>query len=235
MVVRQTSGRGERDLKVRVKSAKNRPVGSTRWLERQLNDPYVKRARREGWRSRAAYKLMEIDDKYRILRPGMVVLDLGCKPGGWCQVASLRVNALEEQQSNSRGRVIGIDLETTEPIAGADLHVMDFLDEDAVEQIHSILGTAPHVILSDMAAPMIGHKQTDQLRTLLLAEATFSLACEILAANGSMVAKVMSGGASPDLQNRLKQAFQKVHNVKPPASRAGSSERYVVAQGFRLR
>ncbi len=234
MTAKRGCGRGARELKIRVKTAKGRPTGSTRWLERQLNDPYVKRARSEGWRSRSAFKLMEIDDKYRILKPGFSVLDLGCAPGGWCQAAVLRVNSLGERQSVPAGRVIGIDLAPTEPIAGAELYEEDFLVDGADTRIKLILNGPVNVILSDMAAPMIGHRQTDHLRTMSLAEAVFEFAEDALAENGAVIAKVLSGGAHLSLQRHLKQAFRSVRHVKPPASRVESSERYVVAQGCRI-
>ena len=234
MTARRGSGRGERELRIRVKTAKGRPTGSTRWLERQLNDPYVRRAQSEGWRSRAAFKLMEIDDRCRVLKPGQTVLDLGCAPGGWSQVAALRVNSLRETESDPAGRVIGIDLEPAETVAGADFHVMDFLEFGADLRIRSLLNASADVILSDMAAPMIGHKQTDHLRTMALAEAVFDFAQGTLASDGSIIAKVLSGGAHPSLLSQLKLAFRNVRHIKPPASRKGSSERYVVAQGFRM-
>ncbi len=219
---------------MRVKTAKGRSTGSTRWLERQLNDPYVKRARDEGWRGRAAYKLIEIDDKFGFLKPGHRVLDLGCSPGGWCQVAVRRVNALQERRAAPVGRVVGIDLKETEEIAGAELHVLDFLDSEAPETARAILGGPVDVVLSDMAAPAVGHKKTDHLRTVALAEAAASFAFEVLAEGGVLVAKVLAGGAEAGLQHDLKIRFHTVRNVKPPASRSDSSERYVVAMGHRV-
>ena len=234
-VTRQrSSGRGMRELKVRVKTAKGRPTGSTRWLERQLNDPYVKRARSEGWRGRAAFKLIEIDDRFDILKPGHRVLDLGCSPGGWCQVAVRRVNALHESRSAPVGRVVGIDLRATAGIAGAELHVLDFLEAGAPETASAILGGSVEVVLSDMAAPTVGHKKTDHLRTVALAEAAASFAFGVLTEGGAFVAKVLAGGAEAGLQRELKIRFHTVRNVKPPASRIDSSERYVVAMGYRV-
>ena len=230
---RNTSGRGERELRVRVNTAKGRPTGSTRWLERQLNDPYVKRARSEGWRGRAAFKLMEIDDRFGFLKPGLSVLDLGCSPGGWCQVAVLRVNALRQRRYASAGRVVGIDLKETADIAGAELHILDFMDPDASAAAKTILGGPVDVVLSDMAAPAVGHRKTDHLRTAALAEAAASFAFEVLSEGGVLVAKVLAGGAEAGLQQELKVRFHSVRNVKPPASRSDSSERYVVAMGFR--
>ena len=216
-----------------MKTAKGRTPGSTRWLERQLNDPYVRRARNEGWRGRAAFKLIEIDDKFGFLKPGRRVLDLGCSPGGWCQVAVKRVNALGSRRSTPAGRVVGIDLKKTEDIAGADLHTLDFLEADAFETVKSILGGPVDAVLSDMAAPAVGHKKTDHLRTVALAEAAASFAFEVLAEGGVLVAKVLAGGAEAGLQQELKNRFHTVRNVKPQASRSDSSERYVVALGFR--
>lgn len=232
-MVKTPSGRGGRDLKVRVKTARGRRLSSTRWLERQLNDPYVRRAKEEGWRSRAAFKLLEIDDKMRILRPGARVLDLGCAPGGWSQVAADRVNATGARPELPRGRVVGLDLQEVDPIPGVELHVLDFMDENAEEVIRGWLGGPVDVVLSDMAAASSGHRQTDHLRIVALCEAAAMLAFDILDHGGAFVAKVLAGGAEAELQGRLKRAFARVANVKPPASRADSAERYVVATGFR--
>ena len=232
-MAKNTSGRGQRDLRVKVKSARGRKLSSTRWLERQLNDPYVKRAQAEGMRGRAAYKILELDDKYRFLVPGARVVDLGCAPGGWCQVAVKRVNALGEKQGKSVGSVLGIDLQEVEPIAGAELHVLDFLDEDADEKVKTWLGGQADVVMSDMAAASSGHKQTDHLRIMALCEAAAYFAFDVLDEGGTFVAKVLAGGAEGDLQKLLKQKFTKVANVKPPASRSDSSEKFVVATGFR--
>lgn len=230
---KNTSGRGQRDLKVKVKTARGRKLSSTRWLQRQLNDPYVKRAQTEGYRGRAAYKIMELDDKYRFLIPGARVVDLGCAPGGWCQVAVKRVNALGERPGKAQGRVIGIDLQEVEPIPGAELHQLDFLDEGADDTIKDWLGGRADVVMSDMAAASSGHKQTDHLRIIALCEAAAYFAFDVLEEGGTFVAKVLAGGAEGDLQKLLKQKFTKVANVKPPASRADSSEKFVVATGFR--
>jgi 23S rRNA (uridine2552-2'-O)-methyltransferase len=229
------SGRGQRELKVRVKTAKGRKLSSTRWLERQLNDPYVQRARAEGYRGRAAYKLIELDDRFRFLRPGARVLDLGCAPGGWLQVAVARVNALGDRPGQPRGRVLGIDLQEVEPLAGAETHVLDFLSDGADAQIRDWLGGPADVVLSDMAAASSGHRGTDHLRIVALCEAAADLAFDVLEEGGSFVAKVLQGGAEAGLQARLKQGFTRVANVKPPASRADSAEKYVVAMGFRGR
>ncbi|MCC5962272.1 MAG: RlmE family RNA methyltransferase [Rhodobacteraceae bacterium] len=229
----RTSGRGQRDLKVKVKTARGRKLSSTRWLERQLNDPYVAAARRDGYRGRAAYKLIELDDKYRFLVPGARVVDLGCAPGGWLQVAVARVNALGEKSGKRMGTVLGVDLQEVEPVPGAEAHVLDFLDEGADAQVKDWLGGRADVVLSDMAASSSGHKQTDHLRIMALCEAAAHFAFDVLDEGGTFVAKVLAGGAEGELQQALKQRFRKVANVKPPASRADSSEKYVVAQGFR--
>ncbi len=230
---KKTSGRGQRDLKVRVKTAKGRRLSSTRWLERQFNDPYVQRAKAEGYRGRAAFKIMELDDKYRFLKPGARVVDLGCAPGGWCQVAVPRVNALGDRAGKPQGRVIGLDLQEVEPIAGAELHVLDFLSEGADDKVKAWLGGKADVVMSDMAAASSGHKQTDHLRIIALCEAAAELAFDVLEVGGTFVAKVLAGGAEQGLQTQLKQRFEKVANVKPGASRADSSEKFVVALGFK--
>lgn len=229
----QGSGRGQRELRVRVKTAKGRRLSSTRWLERQLNDPYVQRAKREGYRGRAAFKILELDDKYGFLKPGARVVDLGCAPGGWCQVAVARVNALGERAGKPVGRVLGVDLQEVDPIAGAEIHQLDFLAEGAEEQVKGWLGGRADVVMSDMAAASSGHKQTDHLRIIALCEAAAAFAFDVLEEGGTFVAKVLAGGAEGELQKLLKQNFRKVANVKPPASRSDSSEKFVVATGFR--
>lgn len=231
----KTSGRGERDLRVRVKTAKGRKLSSKLWLERQLNDPYVTRAKREGYRGRAAYKILELDDKYRFLVPGARVVDLGCAPGGWCQVAVQRVNALGEKSGKPVGHVVGVDLQEVDPIAGAEIHLLDFLSEGADDKVKDWLGGAADVVMSDMAASSSGHKGTDHLRIVALVEAAAALALDILEPGGTFVAKVLAGGAESDMQTLLKRNFQKVANVKPSASRRDSSEKFVVATGFRGR
>ncbi|MBB1498608.1 RlmE family RNA methyltransferase [Paracoccus sp. MC1862] len=228
-----TSGRGQRDLRVRVKTAKGRKLSSTLWLERQLNDPYVARAKREGYRGRAAYKILELDDKYGFLKPGARVVDLGCAPGGWCQVAAGRVNALGEARGKPQGRVLGVDLQAVDPIAGAEIHQLDFLSDGADEQVKAWLGGRADVVMSDMAAASSGHKGTDHLRIVALVEAAADFAFDVLEAGGTFVAKVLAGGAEQGLQAILKQNFATVANVKPPASRSDSSEKFVVAMGFR--
>ncbi|WP_071798366.1 RlmE family RNA methyltransferase [Natronohydrobacter thiooxidans] len=235
MTTKNTSGRGQRELRVKVKTARGRKLSSTRWLERQLNDPYVAAARRDGYRGRAAYKLLELDDKYRFLVPGARVVDLGCAPGGWLQVAVARVNALGEKQGKRVGTVLGVDLQEVEPLAGAEAHVLDFLEEGAEEQVKVWLGGPADVVMSDMAAASSGHKQTDHLRIMALCEAAAYFAFDVLEEGGTFVAKVLAGGAEGELQQLLKKNFKKVANVKPPASRSDSSEKYVVAQGFRGR
>ena len=228
-----TSGRGQRDLRVKVKKAKGKTVAQVRWLERQLNDPYVKRAKSEGYRGRAAFKIIELDDKYRFLVPGARVVDLGCAPGGWCQVAVNRTNALGEKKGKSIGRVIGVDLQEVEPIAGADIHQLDFLEENADEKVKQWLDGPADVVMSDMAAASSGHKQTDHLRIIALCEAAAYFSFDVLEEGGTFVAKVLAGGAEGDLQKILKQRFSKVSHLKPPASRADSSEKFVVATGYR--
>ncbi len=232
-MAKKTSGRGQRDLRTKVKTARGRRLSSTLWLERQLNDPYVKRAQAEGYRGRAAYKILELDDKYRFLVPGARVVDLGCAPGGWCQVAVRRINALGEKSGKAQGRIIGIDLQEVEPIPGAELHVLDFLEDGADARVKAWLGGKADVVMSDMAASASGHKQTDHLRIIALCEAAAYFAFDVLEEGGTFVAKVLAGGAEGELQQLLKQKFTKVANVKPPASRSDSSEKFVVATGFR--
>jgi 23S rRNA (uridine2552-2'-O)-methyltransferase len=230
---KNTSGRGQRDLTVKVKTARGRKMSSTLWLQRQLNDPYVKRAQTDGYRGRAAYKILELDDKYRFLVPGARVVDLGCAPGGWCQVAVPRVNALGEKKGKAIGTILGVDLQEVEPIAGAEIHQLDFLEDDADEKVKEWLGGTANVVMSDMAAASSGHKQTDHLRIIALCEAAAYFAFDVLEPGGTFVAKVLAGGAEGDLQKILKQRFTKVVNIKPPSSRADSSEKFVVATGYR--
>ena len=211
-------------LRTRVKTAKGRKVGSTKWLERQLNDPYVKRAKAEGFRSRAAYKLIELDERFGFLKGVQRVVDLGIAPGGWSQVVRKRA---------PKAVVVGIDLLPTDPIDGAILLQMDFLDEQAPDALREALGGAADIVLSDMAANTVGHPQTDHLRTLALVEAGLEFAGEVLRPGGAYVAKVLAGGADNNLVAELKRRFTSVKHAKPPASRKGSSEWYVVAQGFK--
>lgn len=214
---------GQRELAVRVKTAKKRSVSSTRWLERQLNDPFVARARAEGWRSRAAFKMIEIDEKFGLLKKGARVVDLGAAPGGWTQVAVERGAA----------RVVGIDYLPMGSVPGATLLELDFLDPAAPDRLKSALGGQADVVLSDMAAPTTGHKPTDHLRIVGLAEAALDFAEDVLAPGGAFVCKVFQGGAEGALLMRLRKAFSVVKHVKPKSSRAESSEMYVVATGFR--
>jgi len=226
MTTRRTGG--ERALKVRVKRAKGRSVSSKLWLERQLNDPYVARARREGFRSRAAFKLMEIDDKHHVLKSGARVLDLGAAPGGWSQVAAKRVGAAE-----GRGRVVGIDILPMDPVPGVDFATIDFLDPAAPDRIKAMLGGHADVVLSDMAANATGHRGTDHLKIMALVEVAADFAREVLAPGGAFLAKVLQGGTESKLLADLKRDFASVKHVKPGASRADSAELYVLATGFR--
>jgi 23S rRNA (uridine2552-2'-O)-methyltransferase len=227
------SGRGQRDLRVKVKTARGRKLSSTLWLERQLNDPYVKRAQVDGYRGRAAYKILELDDKFRFLVPGARVVDLGCAPGGWCQVAVQRINALGTRQGKKVGTILGVDLQEVESIPGAEIHVLDFMEDDADAKVKAWLNGPADVVMSDMAAASSGHKQTDHLRIIALCEAAAYFAFDVLTPGGTFVAKVLAGGAEGELQALLKQKFTKVINMKPPASRSSSSEKFVVAIGFR--
>ena len=213
---------------VRVKTAGRRKPSSTQWLERQLNDPYVGEARRLGYRSRAAFKLIQLDDRFHFLKPGARIVDLGCAPGGWTQVATARVKA-----EGGRGRVVGIDTLATDAVPGALLLQQDFLAATAPDALRAALGGPADVVLSDMAAPSTGHATTDHLRVMALAEAAHAFAREVLAPGGTFVAKVFQGGAERELLDALKRDFASLRHVKPPASRAESSEVYVVAQGFR--
>jgi 23S rRNA (uridine2552-2'-O)-methyltransferase len=219
---------GARELKVRVKKARGRSLSSKLWLERQLNDPYVARAKREGYRSRAAYKLIEIDDKYHFLKPGMRVIDLGAAPGGWSQTAAARVKSGE-----GRGRVIAIDILDLEPLAGVEFLQMDFLDPAAPEKIRAMLGGRADVVLSDMAANATGHRKTDHLRIMALVETAYDFAREVLDPGGAFLAKVLQGGTESGLLASLKRDFATVRHVKPAASRSDSAELYVLATRFR--
>ena len=222
-------GSGQRQLKVRLKTAKQRTPSSQRWLERQLNDPYVAAARREGYRSRSAFKLIEIDDKHRLLKPGKRVVDLGAAPGGWAQVAAERVRSAE-----GKGQVVAIDLLEMEPIAGVEFLRLDFMDATAPGRLQAMLREArADVVLSDMAAQGTGHTRTDHLRIMGLAEAAAEFACEVLVPGGAFLCKVLQGGTERELLQRLKQAFAAVRHLKPPASRAESAELYVIATGFK--
>ncbi len=220
---------GRRGLTVRVKTAKGRKLASTRWLQRQLNDPYVEEAKRQGYRSRAAFKLLEIDDKHRLLKPGVVVVDLGAAPGGWSQVAAQRTKA-----AKGKGRVIAADLSDIEPVPGAIFLQVDVTDAEAGELIREALdGARADVVSSDMTASSTGHRQTDHLRVVALAEVALDIAEDVLKPGGAYLAKVLQGGASCELLTRLRQGFTKVVHVKPKASRQDSAEVYVLALGFR--
>ncbi len=229
-MARQGRGSGSsRALKVRVKTAKKRKTSSTRWLQRQLNDPYVRRARAEGYNSRAAYKLIEIDDKYGLLKPGMRVVDLGAAPGGWSQVAAQRVKS-----EAGEPRVVAIDYLDFDPIAGVHSIVGDFLDDGALEALAAALGGHPaDFVMSDMAAPATGHRKTDHLRIMHLAEVAGDFARQVLAPGGHFLAKVLRGGTEGDLLVDLKRDFDTVRHIKPKASRQDSAELYVLASGFR--
>ncbi|KMO32686.1 ribosomal RNA large subunit methyltransferase E [Methylobacterium variabile] len=220
------------DLKQRVKTARGRTVSSKRWLERQLNDPYVARAKREGYRSRAAFKLIEIDERFRLLRPGQRVVDLGAAPGGWSQVAAAKVGSHPGAPA-PRGRVVGIDLLEIEPMPGVDFVTLDFLDPSAPALLTEMLGGPADLVMSDMAANATGHKKTDHLRIMGLAETALAFAREILAPGGAYLAKVLQGGTEAGLLTDLKRDFALVRHVKPAASRADSSELYVLATGYR--
>ncbi|MBV9532147.1 MAG: RlmE family RNA methyltransferase [Bradyrhizobium sp.] len=215
-------------LHVTIKSKGKRKLSSKLWLERQLNDPYVAEAKREGYRSRAAFKLIEIDDKHHLLKPGMIVVDLGAAPGGWSQVAARRIDA-----SSGKGRLIAIDLLEMTQIPGVSFAQLDFLDPDAPEKLLAMIGGRADVVLSDMAANTTGHRKTDQLRIVGLVEAAAAFAADVLAPGGTLLAKVFQSGADAELLAQLKREFVSVKHVKPAASRQDSSERYVLARGFR--
>jgi 23S rRNA (uridine2552-2'-O)-methyltransferase len=216
-----TSSRGPRQ---RVRTAKGRRISSTRWLERQLNDPYVRRAKAEGYRSRAAYKLLELDERFGLLKGVKAVVDLGIAPGGWSQVV---------RKTAPKAAVVGIDYLPTDPIDGVTILQMDFMDDAAPDELKAALGGPADLVLSDMAANTVGHPQTDHLRTMGLVEAAMAFAAEVLRPGGAFVAKVLAGGADSNLVAELKRHFTTVKHAKPPASRKDSSEWYVVAQGFK--
>lgn len=225
------SGRGVRELAVRVKTARKRKPSSTLWLQRQLNDPYVAAAKREGFRSRAAYKLSEMDDKLHFLAPGKVVVDLGSTPGGWSQIAAKRVHA-----GDRKGRVLAIDINEMEPLPAVEFQQMDFMEPEAPAAIRAMLGDRlVDVVLSDMASPATGHRQTDHIRIVALCDAAALFAREVLAPGGVFVAKVLAGGTENQLLAELKRDFKVVRHLKPKASRADSTEMYIVATGFRGR
>ncbi len=207
-----------------IRTAKGRKISSTRWLERQLNDPYVKRARAENYRSRAAYKLLELDERFALLKGVTNVIDLGIAPGGWSQVV---------RRTSPKAKVVGIDLLETDPLDGVEILQLDFMDDSAPDRLRAALGGPADLVLSDMAANTVGHPQTDHLRTMGLVEAALEFAVEVLRPGGAFVAKVLAGGADNNLVAVMKRHFTAVKHAKPPASRKGSSEWYVVAQGFK--
>lgn len=222
-------GRGDRGLHQRVKTAGKRKESSTRWLERHINDPYVRRSKLDGYRSRAAYKLLEIDERHKLLKPGQHVVDLGAAPGGWCQIAAAKTGSTDENPL-----VVGIDYLELDPVPGVVLLQKDFLDDDAPDQlIEALGGHKPDLVLSDMAAPTTGHRKTDHLRTTHLFEVAADFARENLAEGGSFLAKVFQGGTEGGLLSQLKREYQSVSHIKPPASRKESPELYVLAKGFR--
>ena len=210
-----------------MKSARGRSVGQVRWLERQLNDPYVAAARTEGYRSRAAYKLKELDDRHRLIRKGGRIVDLGAAPGGWTQVAV--------ERTGPQGRVVGIDISAMEEVPGAEILHLDFLDPSAPDRLKEILGGEADAVLSDMAAPATGHRQTDHMKIMALCEAALDFAREVLKPGGAFVCKVQRGGTEGQLLQTMKKDFREVRHIKPPASRSDSAEMYVVATGFRGR
>jgi len=219
---------GNRALAVRVKTAKSRDLASTLWLERQLNDPYVQEAKKLGYRSRAAFKLAQLDDKCRLLKPGMRVVDLGAAPGGWTQIAVERTKAL-----TSKAKIVALDILPMDPVPPAIVLHLDFTKDSAPDALKTALDGEADLVLSDMAAPTTGHRETDHIRIIALADMAYEFAAEVLAPGGAFVAKVFQGGSERDLLARLKQDFATIRHVKPPASRAESAEVYVVAQGFR--
>jgi 23S rRNA (uridine2552-2'-O)-methyltransferase len=223
-MAKDTTGR----LHVTVRTGGKRKLSSKLWLERQLNDPYVAQARRDGYRSRAAYKLIEIDDKHHFLKPGAAVVDLGAAPGGWSQIAARRVGA-----ASGKGRVIAIDLLEMPAIPGVSFAQLDFLAEDAPARLLEMIGGRADVVLSDMATNTTGHRKTDQLRIIGLVEGAAAFAADVLNPGGTFVAKVFQGGADAELLAQLKRDFASVRHVKPASSRQDSSERYVLATGFR--
>lgn len=221
---------GARALKTRIKKKSGLKNSSRRWLERHLNDPYVHRSKAEGYRSRAAFKLVEIDDKHKLLKPGQRVIDLGAAPGGWLQVAAARVNSPEAAPT-----VVGIDYLPVDPVPGAAILLKDFLDDDAPALLMETLGGAPDIVLSDMAAPTTGHRRTDHIRTMHLAEVAADFAVSVLKSGGHFLAKTFQGGTEGELLDMLKRNFRSVHHVKPPASREESVELYLLAKGFKGR
>lgn len=233
-----TTGKGrgaqvvKRNLSTKVKSAKGRKSSSTRWLQRQLNDPYVTEAQRLGYRSRAAFKIAELDDRYDFLKPGGRIVDLGAAPGGWTQIAVERVNALGDGKG-ARGFVVGMDIQEVEPIAGATLITHDFMENDAPDILKAALGGKADVVLSDMASSATGHMPTDHMRIIALLEVALEFAQDVLAPEGVFLGKVLRGGTENDLLALMRRDFKVIKHAKPPASRADSRESYVIASGFR--
>ncbi|NNF77765.1 MAG: RlmE family RNA methyltransferase [Rhizobiales bacterium] len=222
------SGRGKRDLKVKVKTARGRKTSSTRWLQRQLNDPYVTEAKRQGLRSRSAFKLIQMDDQHGFLKPGAHVVDLGAAPGGWSEIAAKRVKAVE-----GKGKVVAIDMHDIEPIAGVTFLHADFYDDDAPARLKEALGGPADVVMSDMAAHASGHRKTDHLKIIALCEVALDFACDVLKPGGVFVAKVLQGGTEHELLAIMRKSFRSVAHLKPDASRSDSAELYVLAKDFR--
>ncbi|MCP5080565.1 MAG: RlmE family RNA methyltransferase [Alphaproteobacteria bacterium] len=222
------SGRGKRDLKVKVKTARGRKTSSTRWLQRQLNDPYVTEAKRQGLRSRSAFKLIQMDDQHGFLKPGAYVVDLGAAPGGWSEIAAKRVKAVE-----GKGKVVAIDMHDIEPIAGVTFLHADFYDDDAPDRLKEALGGPADVVMSDMAAHASGHRKTDHLKIIALCEVALDFACDVLKPGGVFVAKVLQGGTEHELLAIMRKSFRSVAHLKPDASRSDSAELYVLAKDFR--
>lgn len=225
-----TPGSGARALKTRIKKGSKLKNSSRRWLERHLNDPYVHRSKADGYRARSAYKIIEIDDRYKLLKKGLRVIDLGAAPGGWCQVAAARVGSTDEDK-----RVVGIDYLEMDELPGVTLLQMDFLDNDAPARLMETLGGEPDIVMSDMAAPTTGHRRTDHIRTMHLCEVAADFAISVLKPGGHFVAKTFQGGTENDLLDRLKRNFKTVQHVKPPASREESVELYLLARDFKGR
>ena len=228
MATKKPSPSGSRELKKRVKTARGRSNSSVRWLQRQLNDPYVSLAKKEGYRSRAAYKLLELDDRFKWLKPGKTVLDLGAAPGGWTQVAVSRVRSVPEDP-----KVIGVDLLDMDPVAGALLLKLDFMSSVAMGEIRDHIKGGVDIVLSDMAPNTTGHSATDHIRIMAILEAAYPFACEVLKPGGIFVAKVFQGGTEKELLSMMKKDFASVKHAKPKASRADSAEIYVIASGFK--
>ena len=223
-----------RNLKVKLKTAKGRKISSTRWLERQLNDPFVQQAKIDGYRSRSAFKILELNAKFKFLTPGARVLDLGCAPGGWSQIAAEKTNSTFKNKNKKQGFVYSVDLKHVDPINGVEFKMLDFLEDQAPDKVKDWIGQRVNVVMSDMAPSSSGHKKTDHLRIVTLCEEAAYFAFEVLEDGGTFIAKVLAGGAESGLQKTLKNYFSSVANVKPISSRSDSSEKFVVAKGFRL-